>query len=96
MNKEHPGAAKRFGCTFPTRPDWDTVKIAVMREILEIKFSDEILRNLLIDTHPHSLVEGNTWGDTFWGVCNGNGKNHLGILLMELRDRLSGKGLWLY
>ena len=32
------------------------------------------------------IVEENTWGDTFWGVCKGVGENHLGKLLMEIRD----------
>ncbi len=32
------------------------------------------------------IVERNTWNDTFWGVCKGKGENHLGILLMEIRD----------
>ena len=31
------------------------------------------------------LVEGNYWGDTFWGICNGEGTNWLGILLMAER-----------
>ena len=31
------------------------------------------------------LVEGNTWNDTLWGVCEGKGRNILGIILMEIR-----------
>jgi predicted NAD-dependent protein-ADP-ribosyltransferase YbiA (DUF1768 family) len=34
------------------------------------------------------LIEGNWWGDTYWGVCNGVGENHLGKLLMKIRDYL--------
>jgi len=30
----------------------------------------------------------NTWGDTFWGICDNKGKNILGIILMEVRDSL--------
>lgn len=33
--------------------------------------------------------EGNTWGDKFWGVCDGEGENHLGKLLMEVRAELT-------
>lgn len=36
------------------------------------------------------LVEGNTWHDTFWGVCNGKGQNHLGRILMRVRAELRG------
>jgi predicted NAD-dependent protein-ADP-ribosyltransferase YbiA (DUF1768 family) len=44
-------------------------------------------------THPHRLVEGNTWHDPFWGDCHcgrcpADGENMLGGVLMELRDTL--------
>ena len=37
-----------------------------------------------------NLIEGNTWewSRTFWGVCNGSGENHLGRLLMKVREEL--------
>lgn len=34
------------------------------------------------------LIEGNTWGDRFWGVCEGFGQNHLGHVLMRVRVQL--------
>jgi len=34
------------------------------------------------------LIEGNTWGDTYWGVCRGRGSNNLGKLLMKIREVL--------
>ena len=37
---------------------------------------------------PHELVEGNTWGDRYWGVYNGQGKNWLGRLLMQVRGEI--------
>jgi predicted NAD-dependent protein-ADP-ribosyltransferase YbiA (DUF1768 family) len=57
-----------------------------MEEILRMKFADERLRDKLTSTAPVELVEGNWWGDTFWGVCKGVGENHLGRLLMKIRD----------
>jgi hypothetical protein len=42
----------------------------------------------LVGTGDAELVEGNTWGDEFWGVCNGRGSNQLGRLLMEVRALL--------
>jgi ribA/ribD-fused uncharacterized protein len=80
-----PGVAKRRGRAIELRPDWETVKIPIMRALLGLKFADEGLRALLRATAPAELVEGNTWGDRFWGVCNGQGENHLGRLLMEVR-----------
>lgn len=70
------------------RPDWKQIRVEVMRAVLQSKFSDPILRRLLADTYPHELVEGNTWGDQYWGVCNGVGKNKLGQLLMEVRQEV--------
>ena len=57
-----------------------------MRTALQLKFSDPTLRAQLIATGDAELIEGNTWNDTFWGVCRGTGKNMLGTLLMELRS----------
>lgn len=84
------GQAKRFGRTAKLRPDWELIKCEVMLTILRIKFSDSKLRKLLLDTGDINLVEGNTWGDKFWGVdINTNtGKNVLGILLMKVRDEI--------
>lgn len=80
-----PGKAKRFGRTLTLRKDWDLVRVEVMRSILQKKFSQEPFKSLLIATGDRELIEGNTWGDKFWGVCNGEGFNTLGNLLMEIR-----------
>jgi ribA/ribD-fused uncharacterized protein len=64
---------------------WDAMKISVMREILLNKFSDADLEARLMGTGDAMLVEGNTWGDTFWGRCDKKGFNILGVLLMEIR-----------
>ena len=80
-----PGQAKRFGRTFDLREDWNEVKLSVMENLLRQKFSHKELSDMLIATGQCELIEGNTWGDTFWGVCNGVGQNHLGKLLMKIR-----------
>lgn len=84
-----PGQAKRYGRQILIRPDWDDVKIEVMAEILFAKFDQNPhLKQQLIDTGDAYLIEGNSWGDRFWGVSpvgSDNGLNHLGRLLMELR-----------
>jgi len=83
-----PGAAKRLGKTIPIRGDWDAVKLRVMEDLLRQKFSNPELRKKLLETCGSELVEGNDWGDIFWGVCRGKGENHLGKLLMKIRDSL--------
>jgi|WetSurSiteA1Bulk_404760.scaffolds.fasta_scaffold29054_2 N-glycosidase YbiA len=97
---ERPGMAKSFGRTIDLREDWEEIKIPLMREILTIKFNNKRpeLRNMLLNTLPYKLVEGNYWHDNFWGYCNcdkcayiphENKMNHLGRLLMEIRDNLT-------
>lgn len=84
-----PGDAKRLSRTFPLRADWAAVKLAVMEGLLRQKFHRPDLRATLVET-TGELVEGNRWGDTFWGVDlrTGTGQNHLGRLLMMIRDEL--------
>lgn len=84
-----PGAAKRAGKDIVLRPDWEKVKLRIMKELLELKFNKHehlVLCDMLRQTKGQELVEDNNWGDTFWGICKGQGKNHLGKLLMEVRD----------
>lgn len=81
-----PGQAKRLGRKLTLRPDWEDIKVQIMWDVVSRKFNQhEDLQALLVSTEPHKLIEGNTWGDTYWGVCNGVGQNHLGRLLMGLR-----------
>ena len=86
MRMVSPSSAKRIGRTLTIRTDWDDVKIPVMRSLLCRKFEDIDLLHKLRSTRPCVLIEGNTWGDRFWGVSDGDGENHLGRLLMEIRD----------
>jgi len=83
-----PGQVKRLGRTLVLRSDWGEIKLIVMLALTRQKYADETLAALLKATAPHELVEGNTWGDTFWGVCNGKGANHLGQILMQVRAEL--------
>lgn len=86
-----PGKAKKLGKKIKLRADWESVKLSIMEELLRTKFSNVILRNKLMDTGKAELVEGNYWHDNCWGSCTcvkcGNkGENHLGKLLMKLRE----------
>ena len=80
-----PGQAKRMGRSVKLRPDWESIKLDVMETAVRIKFTDPELAAKLIATGDEELVEGNWWNDTFWGVCNGVGENHLGKILMKVR-----------
>jgi len=57
-----------------------------MSEVVHAKFAqNKDIRIQLVNTFPHDLVEGNTWHDYFYGVCNGQGTNWLGRILMAER-----------
>lgn len=61
-----------------------------MRQALEYKFKDPVLKRLLLSTGDATLIEGNHWNDVYWGVCEktGKGENNLGLMLMALRSKL--------
>ena len=81
--------AKRRGQQVIMRKDWERIKKPIMFELVMDKFTrDESLKKKLLETGNASLVEDNTWGDTYWGKCNGEGKNHLGKILMRARREL--------
>lgn len=79
--------AKRKGKQVHIRSDWDDVKDEVMYCVLWVKFDqNEDLKRMLLITGDELLVEGNNWGDEYWGVCKGVGQNNLGKILMRLRN----------
>jgi ribA/ribD-fused uncharacterized protein len=79
--------AKAKGRKVKMRDDWNDVRLSIMWEILQAKFAQNYgLLTMLIETDDEEIQEGNTWNDKFWGVCNGEGMNHLGIMLMAIRE----------
>ena len=86
-----PGKSKGVGRRVQLRPDWETVKVGIMEEIVRAKFMQHPeLAEKLLATGDKVLVEGNRWGDTCWGVDTrtGQGENHLGKILMKIREEL--------
>lgn len=89
-----PGLAKRMGRNIEMRPDWENIKVDVMRSALEKKFEIPELREKLLATGNEPLIEGNWWHDNTWGDCKCDkcavklGHNLLGKLLMDLRTRI--------
>lgn len=101
-DKNHPEIAKRIklarspylckeitreiGIKEKCREDWDSVKIDIMREIVQAKFEQhEEVRNNLKLTGIKELVE-NSPVDYFWGCGEDRtGQNWLGKIWMEVR-----------
>ena len=91
-----PSEAKKFGReVFMTKEElkhWEETRITRMTEVVRAKFNQNPeLRDLLVQTFPLELVEGNNWNDRFWGACGGKGENHLGKILMKIRAELTEK-----
>jgi ribA/ribD-fused uncharacterized protein len=85
-----PGEAKRRGRRVSLRSDWDEIRDSVMRALLAQKFrTDSALGQRLLATDGAEIIEGNTWGDRYWGTTDGTGENRLGKLLMVRRAELS-------
>lgn len=83
------GDAKRFGSAIVIRSGWNSLKLEIMERLVREKFTRHpSLRSLLLLTGQEELIEGNDWGDRFWGVCRGQGENHLGKILMKVREEL--------
>lgn len=87
--------AKKLGRSVQLRPDWESIKDSIMKEIVRAKFEQNPdLAYKLKQTEDSVLIEGNWWGDRYWGVCDGTGKNKLGKILMEIRTELNTKKLF--
>tara|TARA_Y100001934_G_C12339097_1_gene769180 strand:- start:906 stop:1529 length:624 start_codon:yes stop_codon:yes gene_type:complete len=90
-----PKEAKRLSLDgeIPLRPDYsDEGRLFVMTLLNEQKYSrnNPELRKKLLETEDACLMEGNTWGDTFFGfdLNTGHGENNLGQILMYVRDKI--------
>lgn len=84
-----PGQAKKAGNRISLRRDWESLRLRIMEELVLLKFQSSVeLSERLLATGNCFLEETNTWGDRFWGVSDGKGENHLGQILMRVRDRI--------
>lgn len=68
-----------------SHPDWENYHLYAMANALHAKFTNNFLRTLLKEI-KEDIIHDNYWGDEYWGVYKGNGKNILGKLLMNIRD----------
>lgn len=80
--------------TVAEQAEWNSKRIATMEEIVRQKFLQHPeLKEKLLATGDAELVEGRNFRpDKFWGkkLSTGEGENHLGIILMKVREELKG------
>ena len=79
---------------FPMRDGWGRLKDEVMLGLIRQKFADPKRAHLLLSTGRRQLIEGNSWGDRYWGMCQDEegrwlGENRLGQSLMQVRRELA-------
>ena len=92
MASDAPGDAKKMARKIKKVENWDEIKLHIMFNLLLYKFSFEENKQKLLATGDEELCEGNIWHDNFWGDChcehciNKPGANHLGKLLMKIRE----------
>ena len=86
----NPAKAKILGRTYVTTEYFTNNKLKIMYDLNKIKYSNnDYLKDLLLSTGTQELIEGNTWGDIYWGQCPvGFGQNNLGKILMIIREEL--------
>ena len=94
IEQRSPMTAKMRGKPHPSRPDWEAVRVKIMRWCLRVKLAQnwKAFGDLLLKTGDQPIVEQSR-RDDFWGakvMDDGSlvGMNVLGRLLMELREQL--------
>ena len=85
-----PAVAKHMGRRVTQKPGFSHsgVRLVLMDSLIQKKFQIQHLKEKLLATGNVELIEGNYWGDRYWGVCKGEGENHLGKILMQVRKEL--------
>ncbi|OJJ19632.1 Swarming motility protein ybiA [marine bacterium AO1-C] len=86
-----PKEAADLGKTreLPLRANWDSVKSDIMWQAVQQKFHSHYdLAQMLLETDQKLLIENSPY-DEYWGIGSaGQGHNHLGTLLMRMRNQL--------
>ena len=84
------GQAKRTWKKYQSYNLTEEFRLNLMYQLLSIKFNQEPFKSLLITTGDCYIQEGNRFGDMFFGYClkTNQGKNHLGQMIMNIREKL--------
>lgn len=84
--------AKKLGRKITiTSPDWKKERLIAMKNVLLAKFTQNPLLKEKLLKVEESIIEENTWNDTFWGICNGKGENVLGKMLQDIKLSFTSK-----
>lgn len=100
LEAPNPAEAKRIGKIVDRVPDWEATKDGLMAHlVLQKAHQNYDFANYLCSLEHYWLVEGNTWGDVYWGCTMPRqapyvwtGRNQLGQALMSARHILITEG----
>lgn len=96
----NPHQSKKIGRTIQIRPDWEfknheypfeiisDVRLEAMKLVIDLKFKNIELAEKLIALSDDKLIEFNNWGDRFFGICDGEGLDHLGKILRSKKQQI--------
>lgn len=84
-----PMQARRIGVKVDTVKNWESKQLSVMERLITDKFSQNFdLKLKLVSLQDYNFINYNPIGDTYWGVYEDSGENHLGKILMRVRDNI--------
>jgi ribA/ribD-fused uncharacterized protein len=83
-----PLVAKKLSKGVLMQPRWLEDRIKIMEKLIRLKFESPFLADELQKTYPSQLIWENRVGERFWGVHKNVGENHLGIILMKIRNEI--------
>lgn len=87
---DNPYDARKFGRSVELVDNWESKRLSIMYNIILAKFEQNTNLARRLSAVDEEIVEDNTWGDTFWGRCNGVGENNLGKLLTLVKYTIKG------
>ena len=89
-NLQSPVDAKRIGKEIPANSEYlkEDYRLSTMKTVMDLKYKIPLFRAYLLSTKDQEIIHDVYHNDTFFGKANGNGLNHLGIILMEIREKL--------
>jgi ribA/ribD-fused uncharacterized protein len=93
ISKLTPGQAKKAGKKIESSKSfnykkWESIRVRLMTSLVTEKFHQNPLLAVKLKQIKGPIEEDNTWGDTFWGICDGFGDNNLGKILEKIRNNL--------
>ena len=91
-NAETANQARELGQKVTIRSNWEYIKRDVMKQCVLQKFLQHPNLRIRLMNTGNEKIEEDSPIDWFWGVgSDGTGQNHMGKILVEVREMLKGE-----